>query len=256
MQRNDGRLFEDRIYDLLALTGVQALTREKQFPSKKVDIYFEVQTFGSRRRYAAECKDVKGVLSQKDIADIRSSYEALLDKRTLTDLLIVSNNRLAPSAQSYVDSHSQLSFQTEGDLRNSIIDFRPYLVGLRARFQAEDVRHYYLPPQGKLLDPQGQDVLVTGKGDWTDLEELILDRLDREDGPLVVLGAYGIGKSTLARALFLKLHDRWQREPAQAYPYTFPLTSCSGSNRSRAYSALYSRRFRPALVTISICSKR
>jgi hypothetical protein len=52
---NTGREFERRVAELLALKGVLNLTHEKQFKTKRVDIYFETVEFGARRRYGVEC---------------------------------------------------------------------------------------------------------------------------------------------------------------------------------------------------------
>lgn len=217
-ERNDGREFEERIHQLLSLNGVQALVREKQFTSKKADLYFEVETLGSRRKYAVECKDIVATLSKADLSAIRSSYEGLFRTNEITDLLVVSNKRLSPGAQSYLDAIPELSYQTESDLRNSIINFGSYLTGLKSRFEADPVRNYYISPQGSLLDQEGKVISHTPAAACADLHDLLISMLDQRKGPLAVLGAYGIGKTTLARQLFLTLLNRWERDPGHPIP--------------------------------------
>ena len=102
--RNDGKDFERRVFDLLNLKGAHNLTREKQLSSKKIDLYFETAIFGTRLKYAVECKDLSRTLSHGEIAIIYSEYSGLLKSAEITDLLVVSNSRLGPTAQSYVDS--------------------------------------------------------------------------------------------------------------------------------------------------------
>lgn len=215
---NDGRQFEERIFGLLHLQGVQALKREIQTPSKKIDIYFETEMFGSRRQYAVECKDYSRTLSQADLAAIKSSYDAVYESRIITDLLVVAPRKLSASAQSYVNSIAWLSFQTEADLKSSIINFRSYLIGVRTRFEDFEVKHYHVPSSGEIRAPDGKVIFRSRDDEDIALDSVILARLREASGPMIVLGDYGIGKTTLARQLFLQLHDEWEREPLQPLP--------------------------------------
>lgn len=45
MTRNDEKKIEAAVYVLFAVKGTQVLTPEKQFASKKVDLYFERRSF-------------------------------------------------------------------------------------------------------------------------------------------------------------------------------------------------------------------
>lgn len=213
-KHNDGKSFEETIYNLLALRGVQNLVREKQFGSKKADIYFEIVTFGSRKRFAVECKDYTSVLSQKAISAIHSGYAGLFETSIITDLLIVSNGKLAPSAQSYVDSIPSLSYQTFSDLRSSLIDLSSYLYGLRERFLSDPAFNYYVDMKATSVDTG----MVTPVS--RDAKTSLLARLSNPSKPLIVFGAYGIGKTTLAKKLFLELlslREMDERRPIPIY---------------------------------------
>jgi len=215
---NDGKEFERIVAGLLRLKGAQSLTREKQLPSKKIDLYFEEVVYGKRRRFAVECKDLAGVLTKADVEKIHISYLACFRSAEITDLLIVSRAQLAPSAQSYVDALPEITFQTQDELRNSIIDFNGYVAGLKARFLQDEVWHYHVPPQGTFHDAEGQEIASTPTRDSPDLCTAILERFQRQEGPMIVLGAYGIGKTTLARQLFLEIADAWERDPSAPIP--------------------------------------
>lgn len=194
------------------------LTAERQFSSKKPDLYFETTVFGSRRRYAVECKDYTRTLDQGHISKIAAGYEALFKSGEITDLLIVANAELGPSARSYVEELPHVSYMTEEGLRNSIIDFRGYLAGLKARFTSNPVYNYFVEPHGGVLKRPGEFVESTPSDDHPHLRSLILQRLEAANHPLVVLGAYGIGKTTLAETLFLDLIRQWERQPNSPIP--------------------------------------
>jgi hypothetical protein len=215
---NDWKDFELKVFEILSLSGVQNITHEKQFSSKKVDIYFETSTFGSKRKYAVECKNYKKTLHQSDISMIYSGHLALLTTNELTDLLIVSNARLGPSAQSYVDSTPNLSHMSFNDLRNSLIDFRGYLSGIKLKFGKEDVLNYYIEPHGSIKYLETEEIDQTPNSDFRNLVDLILSEIKHPTYPLVVLGAYGIGKTTLAKKIFLTLLSEWENDSGAPIP--------------------------------------
>jgi hypothetical protein len=136
----------------------------------------------------------------------------------ITDLLIVSNGRLGPSAQSYVDAIPQLSHQTYDDLRNSLIDFRSYLAGYKDKFINDDVFHYYVDLKGRMWSSPNTGTPSDARKAGDDLLSLILAEMRNPSLPLVVLGAYGVGKTTLAKKLFLELMGAWERNPAEPIP--------------------------------------
>lgn len=210
---NDGSELERAAYQLLALKGVQNLSREKQLRSKKPDLYFETTAFGSRRRYAVECKDYSGTLTQSEISRIRSEYEGAFRDNEISDLLVITRGGIAPSAQSYVDAVPELSHLALQDLRNSIIDFRSYLSGLKERFLSDPAFCYYVPPEGSIEGIDGNSSTKEPK-----LLEAVKAGLDECRKPFAVLGAYGIGKTTLAKRLFLDLYEAWERDNSRPVP--------------------------------------
>lgn len=213
MEKNSGRELEFAVKRLLALKGVSNLSSERQFESKKADLYFEVRNFGAKKRFAVECKDLTGVLLQKQVAAIYSGYAAVFKSGAITDLLIVSRERLAPSAQSYVDSVPQISHMTFDELRNSIIDFIGYLTGLKQRFSDDPAFNYYIRPEGSIRVANSDQVIFA-----PDLINSIREELGRTTLPLAVLGAYGIGKTTLAKYLFLEFYEEWERDKSKPIP--------------------------------------
>jgi hypothetical protein len=240
-QTNDGKKFEDTIYNLLALRGVQNLVREKQFGSKKADIYFEIISFGNRRRFAVECKDYTETLTQKAISNIYSGYMGLFAPTTITDLLIVSNGRLAPSAQSYVDSVPNLSYQTFIDLRNSLIDLNSYLYGFKERFMSDTTFNYYIDMEATRLEDD-----ATPRPS-RDARSLLLARITEAKKPIIVFGAYGIGKTTLAKKLFLDLLLSREADERRPTPIYFSL------DRMTMEQSLEGLLGQQCLATVAVC---
>jgi hypothetical protein len=215
---NTGKTFENRIHTLLSLRGVSNLTREKHFGSKRVDLYFEEIKYGSTTKYAVECKDESKVLTKSEISKIASDYQGLLDSAKINHVLIVSRYPLPPSALSYIDERRQILYQTEDDLRNTAIDFRNYLMGMKVKFENEPVNNYYIEPQGDLFDEEGLIIASTPTLDCPNLVSYALSELRELNGPLIVLGSYGIGKTTLAGRIFLRLLEQWEADPSQPVP--------------------------------------
>lgn len=209
---SEPKQFENQVADLLVLKGVRKLTREKQFPSKKADLYFEIDAFNSTKRYVVECKSTRNIITQSEIAKIASQYDSIIRAGEATDLLIVGWSPIAPSAQSYVDGISHIAYATVADLRNSIIDFRGYLTGLRAKFLSDPANNYYVMPSGSVLDNDANITPVPN------LLKSLLKDIRKGDRPTIVLGSYGIGKTTLSQRIFLHLMRKWERFPDQPIP--------------------------------------
>jgi hypothetical protein len=219
MQEDTGKQFENAVYDLLRLKGVTNLTRERQFSSKKADIYFEANSYGSRRRYAVECKGSIRTLSQANVAEIYAGYAGLFATNEITDLLVVTPDRLAPSAISYVESISRIGHLSISALRHSLIDFSHYHAALKATFLSDPARQYYIPSNGIFVDdpePDESDQPLS-------LHDQILKALDLSKRPIAVLGAYGIGKTTLSRELFLSLLSASEASADRPLPIYIPL---------------------------------
>lgn len=212
MTQNDGKSFESRIHFLLGLQGVDQLTTEKQLGSKKADLTFEITEFGGRIRYAVECKDYSHTIGNAEISAIRSQYHAAMHDRIVDRILVVSKMPLSPTARTYVDSIDCLSYMTENDLVDSLIDFRGYLFALKSSFESDSALGLYVRPRVLVKDS------ALPNSSSRDLMSVVNNLILEQEKPIAILGAYGIGKTTFAKQLFLDAYANWERDTSMPIP--------------------------------------
>ena len=196
-------LFEKAVGELLSLAGYE-VKRERVLGHKKVDLYIEEKRLGSRCRIAVECKCYNRVLTKRELTTIRVDYNPLYESNHIDEILVVTLNGLAPSAETVIDSSRIVSHVTYADLQNTIMDFRPYLLGLIDQYSSDGLSLYYVR-------------LYTHKG--LDVEDDILDWLKTESNqPIAILGSYGMGKTTLARRIAYLLAEEALRNENSRIP--------------------------------------
>lgn len=184
--------FEQAVAQLFRLSGYEVQNSSLR-GHKKVDLVVAETRFGKTRRTAVECKSYKRPLTQEYVNKIYSNYRGLIPGH-VDDILIVTENGLAPSAATMVDESPDLAHRTYAELVHGIMHFVPYLRQQVRQFAEDGLKDYYVPVRGEHID---------------DLEAWI-DQWIAGDGarPIAILGSYGQGKSTFARRLSATLADR------------------------------------------------
>jgi len=208
----DPRDFERAVADLLTVAGYQ-VKREVLLGYKKVDLYLEERLFSSKRRIAVECKCYQQRLRQDELTEIYANYRPLYESNLIDEILVITRNGLAPSAQAMVDHARELTHLTLTDLQCMIMDFQSYLTGLVNQFHEGGLSSYYVP----LRASQGEN-LVAVVLRWIGEETL---------QPLAILGGYGMGKTTFARRLSHLLASRHFAERTRRIPILLRLGEIS-----------------------------
>lgn len=212
MNETDSKVFEQMVGELLRLSGYE-VKNEILIGHKKVDLYVEERRLGSVKRIAVECKNYAPTLSQAQVTDIHTNYRPLYESNLIDEILIVTRNGLAPSANTLVSLTRELTHLTFDELQSSIMDFRPYLIGLVQQFDDQGLSNYY-------IDPISQD------GDH--LETITLGWINSTDeNPIAVLASYGMGKTTFARRMSHILADKAIRDSSQRIPILIKLGDIS-----------------------------
>lgn len=206
--------FEKETRELLALKGWN-VTDEILTGHKKVDaLASKSDDFGEMETIVVECKCYSNLLQQAEISNIFANYLPLLENGHANKLLVVTMNGLHPSANAYAKSNRRLQHITLQGLRNSIIDFGPYVNGISKVFNNESASKYFVERR-----PSGLTI---------SFDELIQQYLeDDEASPIAVLGGYGMGKSTLAKHIASQQARRYIADNANRVPILINLDSIS-----------------------------
>ena len=222
--------FEAQVALLLSLAGY-VVSREQLVGHKKVDLYCEEYRLGTLKRIAVECKCWSSVLTQEQLTHIYAGYHPLYDGNLVDEILVVTLNGLAPSAQAMVRETRALSHLTIADLQAIIMDFRSYLTGIVRQFHERGLSQYYVRPQTP---------------EKTDLETDVLEWIESDaDCSIAILGGYGIGKTTFARRLAFLLGERALRSTNARLPILIRLGDISAE---QSLEGLLGRNFTAANV--------
>lgn len=197
-----GDEFRDRVTDLLR-TQYFSVENEVIINGTKVDIYFEKEDFGSKIRFAVECKDYAKTLTKDDLERIYAKYNPMLQANNIDKVLIVSQKTLNAPAAAYIKGWRQSAHQTYPELAESLIGFSLYVQGLSKLLPTSDT-----PYIEARLKNQTTPALA-------DIETWLLD----EKSPAIaVLGGYGQGKTSFAKRIAAEFAKRHLQDPSNRIP--------------------------------------
>ncbi|MCW2308039.1 NACHT domain-containing protein [Rhodobium gokarnense] len=219
----DFEKFESDVRSTLSLKGFRVVHDEMILGHKKIDSYFESEFMGKKERTAVECKNYSHPLTESQISDICSTYQPLIDSSNIDNLLIVTKHGLHPAAETHIQLRKSFFHQTLDELENSIIDFSEYIDTIEETFKSETVREYFIEPIGTHFSSGTVFDYRHGES----LTNHICSRLLNGNQPLAVLGAYGVGKTTLAKSIYLMLCEK-RRSGEVFMPVFIPLSKFSG----------------------------
>jgi hypothetical protein len=220
----DSKQFEADVVHLLTLLGWQVLP-ETLVGAKKVDALAKrLGDFGQHQTMAIECKAYHSNLTQEQVNTIYSNYRPLLDSGRCDQLLLVTLEPLAPSANTFVADARGLVHVTYLTLLNSLLDFSGYVDGMIAQFEGADVSAYYIKQDCR------SD--ATSLRYHTCAEDAIV-RWVSEDNfqPVAILAGYGMGKTTLSRRLAYVLASQHKGDARARIPLLLKLEEL-GSEQS------------------------
>jgi hypothetical protein len=219
MSRNDttaqGNLFRESIRQLIALTpGCTNVQVEYPIGSQAVDIYYEERTSFNLMRVACECKDYGAPLTRELLASkIWPRYSPLLQSNLIDAVRVIAPLPINVNAQAYIRDIG-FTFQTADEVASQVIDFRPYMLGLKSSFAEDGLDRYYIRP-----------VLAEAN----DLESTLVDWIAAESSrPIAILAGYGMGKTSFARRVAFLLANNALARAQERIPIIIPLSEISG----------------------------
>lgn len=208
----DSKKFESEVIKLIKLMGFNVIP-EFQFGSKKVDFLAKsIDEFGKTKQYVGECKYYESPLTKSKLIEIITDYTPHLNSNY--NLLLVTNNGLTASAETYVQESSNIYHRTYIDLLNSTMDFTLYIQGLKSSYFLDNLNNSYVPQGFK-------------ENDGT-IENYIEDWMNQSTpNPLAILGGYGMGKTTLAIRLGYTQALKHEDNPLERIPIYIKLEDLS-----------------------------
>ena len=210
-----GNHFRDGIYSLISLTpGCTNVRVECEIGAQFVDIYYEEHSTARTLRVACECKNYAKPLTKALVArNIYPRYFPLLERRLVDVVRIIAPHDVGASARKYIEEDCGFSFHTLAQVESNVIDFRQYLRSLIDAFDEDGLKQYYIRPR-----------LHEG----ADLEETIDSWiLGSSSQPVAILGGYGLGKTSFARAVAYSLASRAASDPTTRIPILISLSEIS-----------------------------
>ncbi len=228
---------EEAVSSLLSLQG-WAVLAEHIVGHKKVDLLADkVVCFGTRQRYAVECKDYARHLTEEEATHIFADYLPLIQNGFIDNLLLVTYSGLSPAAVTYCEQARGLVHLTLRELENQILDFSHYLTAVKDEWETNPIRSYYIR--------QDYRTPTADSAPFPDIENALLAWVaDDSSRPVAILAGYGMGKTTLATHMTGLLLERHATDNTQRIPILIPLQHI-GSEQSleglvgRHFTALY-----------------
>ena len=183
IEKGDG--FRDAVAAILR-TKYSDTRTEVRLGSKKVDIVFTRQEFGSVVTFGVECKDYGRPLTKELIkTEIFSDYHPLVEGRLLDRVIIVASKDISADARAYVDGVRWLGHQTLRQLEEDLLGLREYIESLSRLFENESrLSSYYV------------EARLVGEGSATSYIDKWLAK--DSSAPLAIMGGYGKGKTSFA----------------------------------------------------------
>jgi len=226
-----GNGFRDAIASLLRAAGYDVQI-EHLLGGKAVDIFARKRIQFGSETLIVEAKDYKGNLPLEQTYRFIEQYGSLTRDRLANRALLVTRFDLTPDGKSAIESNpNALNHYTWHNLQREVFGAERYLAALVNEYEKSGLAHYYIKPK-------------TTSGE--DLTELIHNWIARPSAPpIVLIGSYGIGKSTFAQALAAELAARSQKDPSARIPILVRLGDIADENSIEGlFGRLLSARYR------------
>ncbi|AEY94226.1 MULTISPECIES: NACHT domain-containing protein [Streptomyces] len=222
---------------VLSISG-WTVTDEPTWPGPEKSFAAHRSHWGSAWRASVVCPGLAGPGLPGFLDDIWRHFAAQLDDGYFREVLVVLDGK-EPGAELPGHRDPRIVVRTVDQLLRSSIDFRPHLEDLARNFEefSDGLSRYYVKPRArnfvKLVEPTGKETI------GEDIEEMLTRWIEAPVGadssplldpsrPVAVLGAYGIGKSSLATSMAAQLARAALTEQDRRIPVLIRLGEISG----------------------------
>jgi hypothetical protein len=158
-----GDRFEDEVASALRLMAGATVEQRIRLDGKVVDIVLTIRgRLGSAdERVAVECKDYSRRINRDQMTDFLKDYYPLLNKGTISAVIIVTRNGINENAADCLDGQTTRHL-TYSQILRQILDLSPLAHEMRQQFFLDSLNEYYEPLQ--VFEPNYE--LVKARYKW------------------------------------------------------------------------------------------
>ena len=213
------------------------------YSGQEFDIIATKRDFGDiNSRIAIECKLRKtGSVSNADVHEFISAFNASARAHGLTYGIIVSNKNFSRQAHAAVHAHPQIRLVVAQTLERELLGARIYLEFAKGNYRSDFTN--YIPLAAKDVALRAESV-----ADIQDIAERCkLRLLDPQPSFTILLGDFGSGKTTIAEQVHSQLADAFLTGESGVFPLILYLRTleqyASEENFIESHLKLSSRDF-------------
>ena len=149
--RNTGEQFEREVRTTLSLLPDVEILDHVRVAGKDIDLLCTFKSpLGSIQKVAVECKDYASRLTRSYVTNILSDYWPLLDKREVSQVMIVTRNGIVANARNIFDG-VRTTHSTLEELTFRILQPEQLLQNMQALYE-DDLINYYVATKAYSID--------------------------------------------------------------------------------------------------------
>ena len=209
--KKKGDDFRDKIKSLCLAASYRPVT-EVMISGKKSDVVYEIHRSPRKVKVAIEAKSYNGNLPKSMVSELIGDYLPALQKREVDEVWVVAELDFSSEARKGIDNQPGMFALTYGEFLRTLINFPRYLEQMIIDIENDGIEDYYVEQNFRSGELASQDLVnyaSTGKR------------------PLAILSSYGMGKTSLAKIISLRLARLSRDNPIAPIPVLIRLGDLS-----------------------------
>jgi len=199
MPSNPGDELRDTAALLLEPRFGRART-EKRAMGKKVDVFFQMDSFGKTAKLYVEAKDYARRLTREEVVRIWADYSGIVANNSPATLLLVTRGGISTDAEVFVhDEQANMRHQTIREVENEALGIDGYVRSQIDLFDKDSLSQYYIPARARAVEYDSENRRTISASDDLIFERIISWIGGERTQPIAILAGYGAGKSSLAK---------------------------------------------------------
>ncbi|WP_457661277.1 restriction endonuclease [Sinorhizobium medicae] len=175
-------------------------------------------------RIIVECKyKASGSVSNQDVYDTISAFEALMKAQGISLCVMVTNTKFSQQAQNAADNNKLFKLVQLAELEDDLVNVADSLLALKKGYESEQIFHEFLPQSAHGRLPYSKN-----DGSIDNMLDSTIEWIESfGDGFLTILGDFGGGKTTLLRRLEYEYSSLFLEKRTRHRPLYFTLKDYS-----------------------------